>query len=1110
MTKILLSMSEIHCPSCEKLVKASMSDLQWIQSVSISLPNKEVEVQYNTEKISADKIISSIQEWTWYSVQEKWKENSKTDLQDDTDKDNRLLDPYPWQTEKTSQMVSIDIEWMHCSSCALLVEKSLKKIPGVQNANVNFSSSQAMVKVASNISQDQLVKAVEAAWYTWVIQDENQKINETEKRKKETKYRWRKFSVSALFSIPMVLFMLYDFFPWVFPWSKIIMPRMAVISLMLTIPIQFIIWADFFKWARSALKMKTFNMYSLISIWTWVAFIFSLYNFILFIYQTWSRIGLDGEKIWNIYFEVASLLIMFVSLWKYLEAKAKWSTSQAIAKLMWLAPKTAKVKRGSGFVDIAIDQVKKWDIILVKPGEKIPIDWVIISWHSSIDESMLTGESIPVEKNTWSKVFGGTINKLWSFEFQVNKIWNETALAQIIKLIQEAQWSKAPIQWFADKISGIFVPSVIVIAIIVFLIRFFLVWVSFATALLYFAAVIVIACPCALGLATPTALMVWTGKWAEKWILIKWWEPLETLCKVDTIIFDKTWTITEWKPEVTDITSVDWYDQDLILQIAVVLESKSEHPLAEAIVRYWKEKSIWFSSVSNFQAIPWKWVRWEIDGQIYFLGTKVLLTENNIPILDQYSIEQLESEWKTVMLIATDKKMIGTISVADTIKDTSIEAIKRLKAMWIQVYMMTGDNQRTAQAIAHQVWIDHIFAQVLPENKASKVKELQDQWHIVAMVGDGINDSPALTQADVGIAMGSWADVAMESGNVVIMKNDLNDVISAIKLSKETVWKIKQNMFFALFYNVLWIPIAGWALASLWLILKPEFAWLAMAMSSVSVVLNSLLLKFFHTHRKNRISIFAPVIMTILFLWFFRNFAQIWNGQNLTFLSQRLSPALKTDLNKFIINTPNKIWFTPWWVPKIFLWTDKILSWLNISEWTWIFTNEPEMIIGSKEAQMMKNERLIRKVWDSLNDFFGLPSVKIVWILSPTNTLLDEIHIINIKWFSGLAVNDSLLLKETPFDGADLFYLYDSNNIPLKLQYIVNPKKNTYTIDDKKYSAIYLWYDAAQEMKSEKEFSKQFDLIEEEWNDFIIAWLPKKTYTILDMIHFVPKEWRKK
>ncbi|AKH32961.1 putative copper-transporting ATPase PacS [candidate division SR1 bacterium Aalborg_AAW-1] len=1106
MTKILVIIPEIHCPSCEKLVKASMSGLQGIQSVSISLPNKEVEIQYNPGEINPDKIISSIQEGTGYTVHTKGKENSYQEynsIQNEIQPESNSLN--------SSQMLSIDIEGMHCSSCALLIEKSLKKVPGVQNANVNFSSSQAMVKVAGNISQDQLIKAVENAGYTGVIQDEIQKIDETEKRKKETKYRWRKFSISALLSVPMIIFMLYDFFPGLLPWGGLIMPRMAIVSLILTTPIQFIIGADFFKGARSALKMKTFNMYSLIAIGTGVAFIFSLYNFILFIYQTGSWIGLNGEKIGNIYFEISSLLIMFVALGKYLEARAKGSTSQAIAKLMGLAPKTAKVKRGTSFVDVDIDQVKKGDIILVKPGEKIPIDGMIISGHSSIDESMLTGESMPVEKNTGSKVFGGTINKLGSFEFEVTKVGNETALAQIIKLIQEAQGSKAPIQGFADKISGIFVPSVIGIAIVVFLIRFFFLGVSFATALLYFAAVIVIACPCALGLATPTALMVGTGKGAEKGILIKGGEPLETLCKVDMIVFDKTGTITEGKPEVTDITSVDGYDQDLILQIAVGLESKSEHPLAEAIVRYGKEKRIGFSTVSNFQAIPGKGVIGEIDGQIYFLGTKILLTENNIPVIDQYSIEQLESEGKTVMLIATDKEMIGTISVADTIKDTSIEAIKRLKAMGIQVYMMTGDNQRTAQAIANQVGIDHVFAQVLPENKASKVKELQDQGHIVAMVGDGINDSPALTQADVGIAMGSGADVAMESGNVVIMKNDLNDVITAIKLSKETVGKIKQNMFFALFYNVLGIPIAGGALASLGLVLKPEFAGLAMAMSSVSVVINSLLLKFFHTHRKNWISIFAPVIMTVVFLGFFRNFAQIGSGQNISSLSQKLSPALRTDLNQFMINTPNKIGFTPGGVPKIFLGTDQLLSGLKISEGTGLFGTEPEIIIGFKEAQMMKEEGLIKKAGDSLNDFFGLPSVKIVGILAPTNTLLDEVHIMNNEGFSGLDVQNSLFITQTPFEELKIFYLYDNDNIPLKLQNIINPKKHIYTIDGTTYHSTYVGYDEAQMMIEENLFKKKYDTITNLFgNDIIIAGLPKKTYTTLDMMHFVPREnWKK-
>jgi len=879
MTKLLLSIPDIHCKSCEKLIHASLDSATGIKSVSVFLDKKEAEVNFDEKKTNKNTIIKLISEWIGYAVIEKSSQTNKT--QEDIHKWHQMT---PWMemsswtetpveqsNDTNSKMVSIDIDGMHCSSCALLIEKSLRKTPGVLQASVNFSSEQAMVKIdPMTATKEELLKAVENAWYSWSIIDTNHASNEMEKRKKETKHRGRKFLRSAILSIPMVVFMFYDFFPGVLPREKIIMPWTAIISLILTTPILFIIGADFFKWARSAFKMKTFNMFSLISIWTGVAFFYSLYNLFLFAYQTWSWIWLNAEKILNIYFEVAGLLIMFVSLGKFLEAKAKWSTSQTIAKLMWLAPKTAKVKRGTMVVDIPIEQVKKWDIIIVRPGEKVPIDGVLISWHSSVDESMLTGESIPIEKMIGDKVFGWTINKLWSFEMETTKVGNETALAQIIRLIQEAQWSKAPIQWFADKISAVFVPTVIIIALVVFLVRFFIVWAGLTASLLYFSAVIVIACPCALGLATPTALMVGTGKWAQNGVLIKWGEPLEKLCKVDTIIFDKTGTITEGKPQVTDILGVNSYDEHHLIQIAIALEAKSEHPLAEAIVNHGKVNMIpMIGNVEKFQAIPWKGVQWEINGQIYLFGTKALLAEKNIGIGNLYQVEQLESEGKTVMLLATDKEMIGIVAVADTVKASSAEAVARLKKAGLLVYMITGDNQRTAEAIARQVGIDHVLAQVLPQHKAMKIKELQDQWYIVAMVGDGINDSPALTQADVGIAMGSWADVAMESWSVVIMRNDLNDVLTAIKLSKATMNKIKQNMFFALFYNTLWIPIAAGALATWGLVLQPEFAGLAMAMSSVSVVLNSLLLRFFHPKRRNRISTFAPFIMTVVFLSFF-------------------------------------------------------------------------------------------------------------------------------------------------------------------------------------------------------------------------------------------------
>ncbi len=1109
MTKILLSIPDIHCNSCEKLIHASVDNEPGIISVSVFVEKKETEVTYDEKKIHKNDIMKLISEWTGYTVTEEWTHiHETTPVQKNTAIEN---DKIPGETVDTkSKMVSIDIDGMHCSSCALLIEKSLRKMPGVLQASVNFSSEQAMVKIdPMTASKSELLKAVENAWYVWAIIDENHTSNEIEKRKKETKHRSRKLLRSAMLSVPMIAFMFYDFLPGLLPREKIIMPWTAMISLILTIPIVFIIGADFFKGAWSALKMKTFNMFSLISIGTGVAFLYSLYNLVLFFYQTGSISGLNGMKIPNIYFEVAGLLIMFVSLGKFLEAKAKWSTSQTIAKLMGLAPKTAKVKRGNTVIDVPIEQIKKWDIIMVKPGEKVPIDWVLVSWHSSIDESMLTGESIPVEKMVGAKVFGWTINKLWSFEMETTKIGNETALAQIIRLIQEAQWSKAPIQWFADKISAVFVPTVIIIALLVFLVWFFIVGAGLTASLLYFSAVIVIACPCALGLATPTALMVGTGKWAQNGILIKWGEPLEMLCKVDTIIFDKTGTITEGKPQVTNIVGVNGYTEQQIIQIAIALEAKSEHPLAEAIVNYGKIHILpMIGNVDKFEAIPGKGVQWAIHSQIYMLGTKTLLAEKNIGIENIYQIEQLESEGKTVMLLATDKEMIGILAVADTVKASSAEAIARLKKAGLIVYMITGDNQRTAEAIARQVGIDHVLAQVLPQHKAMKIKELQDQWYMVAMVGDGINDSPALTQANVGIAMGSGADVAMEAWNVVIMRNDLNDVLTAIQLSKATVNKIKQNMFFALFYNTLWIPIAAWVLATWGLTLQPEFAGLAMAMSSVSVVLNSLLLRFFHPKKRNWISLFAPLIMTILFLSFFWKFAQIGNGQNIVFSANINNPWIKTDINQFIIHTPNKIWFTPTGIPKLFLGSDTITDEFPIIEGTGLMWSEwAEMILWYTEAQMMKKERLISKVGDSLSGFFGLWTVKIVGILWPTNTLLDESHIMNTRWFKYLTVQgNSVTMVETPFDGEDIFYSYDENNIPLQFKNIINPKKLTYTIDGKEYIAIYLGYDAAQEMRDGKEFNKIFDTIEENGKNYIIAWLAKKTYTLLDMMHFVPKD----
>ncbi|EKE25933.1 MAG: hypothetical protein ACD_4C00492G0001, partial [uncultured bacterium (gcode 4)] len=1004
-----------------------------------------------------------------------------------------------------SKIAILNIEWMHCSSCAWLIEKSLKKVTWVSDANVNFASEKARIKFdMSKVNVEDLEKAVENAWYKAKIQ--TKETNEWDKRKHEIKYWLYKIVWGLILSIPMIAFMVYDFVPEL-PFEKNLMPYSVLISLVLTTPVLFIIWKDFFAWAWSALKMKTFNMFSLISIWTLTAYIYSIYSYLNYINETWSIFWLNGMKIPNIYFEVAAFLITFVAIWKFLEAKAKWKTSEAIEKLMWLAPKTARVKRWENAVDIAIEEVINWDIIIVRPWEKVPVDWEIVSWYSSIDESMLTWESIPVEKNVWSKVFAWTINKLWSFEFKATKVWEETALSQIIKLIEEAQWSKAPIQWFADRISAFFVPTVVIIAIITFLSWYFIGGATFATSLLYFSAVIVIACPCALWLATPTAIMVWTWKWAQNWILIKWWEPLETACKINAIVFDKTWTITEWKPKVTNIISLWNHSESEILALSTSLEKKSEHPLAESIVKHGETLWVLNYMVENFTAVPGAGVTWSINGQKYLLWTRKLMKDNNIEMNMNAYMENLESEWKTVMILANTKMAIWLVAVADTVKQTSSEAIERLKKMWIKVFMITWDNKKTANAIANQVKIDNVLAEVLPENKASEVKKLQQEWYKVAMVWDWINDSPALAQADLWIAMWSWADVAMESGSMIIMRNDLNDVITAIKLSKETYWKIKENMFFALFYNVLWIPVAAWVFAGLWFILKPELAWLAMALSSVSVVINSLLLKNFHPKRINILSKLAPALMTMFFLFIFWEFSQVsWVTKPSSYTSN--NPWIVSDIQDYLLKAKTKIGFDGEWFPKIMLTSDNLPNELKLKEWSLNFIDN-WVILGYNEASMMIKEKLIKWVWSEINNFFWIDKVKIVWILEPTNTFLDDIHIMNNATYEKLKLNEDLLITETPLWEIKYFYLYDSSNIPSQFNSIINPKKTSYLIDNKEYLPVYIWYTEASMMIEENLISKKFDKLDDFfWNNIIVVWLPKKNYTLLDMFHFVPKKFK--
>lgn len=775
--------------------------------------------------------------------------------------------------------VQLNIIGMHCTSCAKLSENALTKVEGVTEANVNYAAEKATVSFDENkVSNDDLIAAIAKAGYKASLAMEGEKAMADHAHHKEEEYKslQKKFRFSLILSIPLLYFMFATFFKFL-PGSMLL-PYAGIISLVLATPVQFIAGAGFYKGAWSSLRMKTFNMDSLIAIGTSTAYFYSLINFINYAVANKSLIGLDGMMIPDLYFETAAFLITFVLLGKLLEAKAKGRTSDAIKKLIGLQAKTARVVRGNKTIDLPIAQVVANDIILVRPGEKIPVDGVITKGSSAVDESMVTGESIPIEKNIKDTVIGATINKTGSFEFRATKVGSDTMLAQIIKLIEEAQGSKAPIQAFADRISAWFVPAIIVIAILTFIVWFLVLNAPLSFALMAFTAVIVIACPCALGLATPTAIMVGTGKGAEHGILVKGGEPLEAAEKINAIIFDKTGTLTNGKPVVTDVILANnskLKTKNEILELAASLEYGSEHPLAEAVVTKAGEEKIKLTDAKNFKAIPGHGVRGEIDHTKYYFGKlKFIESITNKPFAhDSLSeIHRLEEQGKTVMILSDENDVLGAIAVADTVKETSKQAVEKLINLGIEVWMITGDNDKTARAIAWQVGITNILSEVLPEDKANEVKKLQGQGKNVAMVGDGINDAPALAEADLGIAMGAGTDVAIEAGGIVIIRNDLNDVVSAIQLAKETTGKIKQNMFFALFYNVIGIPIAARVFVGLGLILKPELAGLAMALSSISVVSNSLLLRGFKPNKKNYISSFAPyamiVIFTLLFIWF--------------------------------------------------------------------------------------------------------------------------------------------------------------------------------------------------------------------------------------------------
>lgn len=880
-----LQITGMHCESCEKLIGEELAELTGVSLLHISAKTGEASLIAPAD-IDVQKIIDAVKKAGYEAkiTSEKVEEGAP----DTKIKKNFAPAGSPLKIKMASTIdaeagksqnkkANLSLIGMHCASCAGIIERSIKKLPGIRQASVNFAAEKAAVIFDENQSTvSDLMEAVKKAGYKAEMIDEKDSGYEQRKREKELKSQQSKFLISFILSVPMLYFMLLDFFKGM-PGAASLLPYVGIVSLILATPVQFWIGAGFYKGMWSSLKMKTFNMDSLIAIGTSTAYIYSVVNYVSYVVSKGSWIGLNSEKIPELYFETAAFLITFVVLGKWLEAKAKGRTSDAIRKLMGLQAKTARVIRDGATKDIPIDDVVQGDVILVRPGEKVPVDGKIIKGHSAVDESMITGESIPVEKNEGDKVIGATLNKTGSFEFIAERVGTETTLAQIIRLIEEAQGSKAPIQAFADRISSWFVPAVIAIAILTFLIWYFILGATLSFALMAFTAVIVIACPCALGLATPTAIMVGTGKGAEHGVLIKGGEPLEIANKINTIVFDKTGTLTHGKPQVTEVLAIGELDEDDVLQIAAGLEKSSEHPLAEAIYNYAGEEGIELLEVKDFKAIPGHGVEGTMKGTKYYFGNRRLMNDivKLSPDRIDRKLKRLEEQGKTAMILASEKEILGIVAVADTVKETSKEAIAKLRAKGIEVYMITGDNERTARAIAKEVGITNVLAEVLPEDKANEVKKLQEAKKRVAMVGDGINDAPALAQADLGIAMGSGTDVAMETGGIVIIKNDLNDVLTAIQLSQETMGKIRQNMFFALFYNVIGIPIAARLFSSFGLILKPELAGLAMAFSSISVLTNSLLLRYFRPRHRNYLSMIAPWVLIAGFTFLFIEFARL-------------------------------------------------------------------------------------------------------------------------------------------------------------------------------------------------------------------------------------------
>ncbi|GHU89307.1 copper-translocating P-type ATPase [Spirochaetia bacterium] len=813
MTSKVLTIEGMTCAVCAKTVERVTRKLPGVTEANVNLATEKLSITFNDGELKVRTIQDAVEKAGYKAL-----------------------------TQSVSKV--FNIQGMTCAVCAKTVERVTRKLSGVAEANVNLATEKLNITFDPELLSPAIIKAaVTKAGYKALEDISDDEL--ADKKQGEIGALKRRFILSAVFALPLLLIAMV---PMILEWAGVNLPpllntmrypkQFALIQFLLCTPVIIIGRRYYTVGFRNLVKLSP-NMDSLIAIGTSAAFLYSFYG----VYQ----IFFNGNVDYELYFEGAAVILTLITLGKYMEAVSKGKTSEAIKKLIGLAPKQASVIRDNVEVQVPLDEVEVGDIVVVRPGEKFPVDGTVIEGLTAVDESMLTGESIPVEKKTGDQVIGASINKNGSVKYRATRVGKDTALAQIIKLVENAQGSKAPIARLADVISGYFVPVVILLAL-VGAGAWFLSGETVAFSITILISVLVIACPCALGLATPTAIMVGTGKGAQYGVLIKSGVALETAHKINVVVLDKTGTITEGKPKVTDILiSNDKLSSGSLLQLAASGEKGSEHPLGEAIVRAAEEQRLALFPAEEFEAIPGHGIQTLIRSKTVLLGNEKLMTEKNIPLADAADkVRLLAEEGKTPMYVAVDGSLAGIIAVADTVKATSAEAIQRLHRLGVQVAMITGDNTRTANAIAKQVGIDTVLAEVLPEDKAAEVKKFQEAGKKTAMVGDGINDAPALAQADVGMAIGSGTDVAMESADIVLMKSDLRDVATAIELSRKTIVNIKQNLFWAFAYNTLGIPVAMGLLFVLGgPLLNPVIAALAMSMSSVSVLSNALRLRGF-------------------------------------------------------------------------------------------------------------------------------------------------------------------------------------------------------------------------------------------------------------------------